>query len=273
MLDGRRLISLSMVKNEPFIRHHADSCDAMIVLDNSSVDATREIILSCARELGNVVLTDDDTQAYGQATRMTRMLEACQVGFHADLILLLDADKFIWPRRRTDLLAAFARIPSGGAALIPWRTFVVAPGEADAEADPPRTIRWRRRLERLAYWKAIDGAYRPDLAIEQGNHALTSKLGQVPTVHLDGAMLLQFPVRSARQITAKRVVGLDGLSRAHPERQGGEARLSVVRCVRPYRERFATGRLPKLCRHRPAPMDERLSCCRGRHCPRLHFEQ
>ena len=45
-----RIISLSMVKNEqdiiePFIRHHGSLVDAMIILDNGSVDQTRNIAL------------------------------------------------------------------------------------------------------------------------------------------------------------------------------------------------------------------------------------
>jgi hypothetical protein len=95
-----RIISLSMVKNEqdiiePFIRHNARFVDGMVILDNASVDATRRIAMLCARELGTIIVTDNDEFAYAQGERMTRMLHVCESAFFADFILLLDADEFI----------------------------------------------------------------------------------------------------------------------------------------------------------------------------------
>ncbi len=58
-----------MVKNEqdiiePFIRHNIAFLDFMIILNNRSNDATRNIISELMRELGNVVLTDQSDFGY-----------------------------------------------------------------------------------------------------------------------------------------------------------------------------------------------------------------
>ena len=175
------IISLSMVKNEqdiiePFLRHHAATLRCDDRTRQWIGDATRDIVLSCARELGNIILGDDDTQAYVQATRMSRMLEACQVVSSPTSYCFWTAMSSYRRVVERNLLKVLNAIPRGGIGLIPWRTFVVAPDEVDRRPDPPQTMRWRRQLERPLFWKAavrLDGFYRRDLMIEQGNHALT----------------------------------------------------------------------------------------------------
>ena len=212
----RRVISLSLVKNEqdiiePFVRHNLRFVDCMIVLDNGSIDETRTILLECARELGSVIFADSDEFKYTQSERMTGLLHGCQSAFFADFVLLLDADEFISASSRADFRAALETIPSGGIGLVPWRTFVVPPGNAtQAAMNPPESIRWRRTTEQPTWKKAIlrlDGSYRPDLRIEQGNHTVTSTSGEpLVSVDLDGVVLQHFPVRSHDQIAAKSVV-------------------------------------------------------------------
>ena len=214
---GRRVVGLSMVKNEqdvvePFIRHNARLLDCLVVLDNASVDATRRIALDCARELGSVVVADSDEFGYAQSERMTRLLHHVQGAFFADFVLLLDADEFLAAPDRAALDAVLEAIPPGGVGLLPWRTFVLRPGEAArAATDPPRSIRWRRAAELPTFRKAalrLDGLHRPDLRIAQGNHEVSSASGRaVPAVDLDDLPLLHFPVRSRAQLVSKGVVG------------------------------------------------------------------
>lgn len=213
---GRRVLSLSMVKNEqdiiePFIRHTARLVDCMIILDNASVDETRRIAMDCARELGTVIVADSEEFGYTQSERMTRLLHQCQSGFFADFVLLLDADEFLGTETRAALLAALETIPPNGVGLLPWQTFVLAPGAVAATQDPPRSIRWRRAAETPPFRKAVlrlDGTHRPDLLIGQGNHGVVATDGEAPpAVHLDDLALLHFPVRSRHQFAAKGVVG------------------------------------------------------------------
>ena len=214
-----RIVSLSMVKNEqdiiePFIRHNARFVDCMVVLDNASVDDTRNILVQCARELDNVVVGDSPSFAYTQGDRMTRLLQYCQTAFFADFILFLDADEFISARNRQDLLAALQTIPSGGVGLMPWQSFVLDPRHGDAakqSADPPRSFGWRRAAEAPAFSKAVlrlDGACRPDLVVWQGMHNVVTASGAaLPEIPLPTLPLLHFPVRGRDQIVAKAVIG------------------------------------------------------------------
>jgi hypothetical protein len=228
-----RMLSLSMVKNEqdiiePFIRHNSRLVDWMVILDNGSVDQTRHIALECARELGNVIVADSGEFAYNQSARMTRLLHGCQSAFFADFVLFLDADEFVSATDRQDLQAALEIIPAGGVGLMPWWTFVLKPGQGDVQ-DPPRDMRWRRTSEIPVYSKAVlrlDGAYRPDLVLLQGNHHVFSAEGEpLPSIELGDLPLRHFPVRSRRQLVAKTIVGwMAYLARSPSARQDGQAR-------------------------------------------------
>jgi SAM-dependent methyltransferase/GT2 family glycosyltransferase len=204
-----------MVKNEqdiiePFIRHNLQFVDGMVIIDNASTDATRDIVAECARELGNIIVADSEEFAYTQSERMTRALHYCQTAFFADFVLLLDADEFICAADRTALEAVLETIPSGGVGLLPWRTFVLSPFEASIPEDPPRSIRVRRAAELPLFRKAalrLDGNL-PRLVIAQGNHTVTTESGDAPkTIDLDQIPLLHFPVRSTSQLIAKSVIG------------------------------------------------------------------
>ncbi len=206
-----------MVKNEqdiiePFIRHNARFVDCMIILDNASVDATRRIAMDCARELGNVVVTDNAEFGYAQAERMTRVLHGCQSAFFADFILFLDADEFISAPDRGALMRILERIEPGGLGLMPWWNFVLTQDEAAAETpDPPRSMRHRRIVDGRVFFKAVlraDGAHRPDLFVAQGNHDILTAAGDsLPSIRLDDLPLLHFPIRSRRQMATKTIVG------------------------------------------------------------------
>ncbi len=216
MGNSPRIIGLSMVKNEvdiiePFIRHNARYLDFMVILDNASVDDTRQIALECARELKTVVVTDSSEFGYTQSERMTQLLLYCQSAYFADFVLLLDADEFISAPDRQTFELSLDSIPRGGIGLMPWRTFVITPADiGEACKDPPRSLRHRRTSEYPVYRKAVlrfDGAYRQDLQVKQGNHGVNSGRPLMAKVILDDLPLLHFPVRSHEQLVCKSVVG------------------------------------------------------------------
>jgi SAM-dependent methyltransferase len=230
---GERLIGISMVKTEqdiiePFLRHHARLLDALVLIDNASVDQTRRIAVDCSRDLGNIIVTDSFEFAYNQSDRMTRILRDCQSAFFADYIFLLDGDEFINVADREVLLDALAPIPRAGVGLMPWRTHLLTPKAAEGAPVPPGSMHWRRTEERPQWYKAVlrlDGEIRPDLIVSQGNHAITSSAGYpVSTVELADVELLHFPVRSAAQLTAKSIVGwVAYLARDKDAREKGDA--------------------------------------------------
>jgi len=218
--DGAcRIVGLSMVKNEqdiiePFIRHNRRFLDAMVLVDNASVDDTRDIAVKCARELGGIIVTDSDSFAYTQGDQMTRLLHHCQAAFFADFVVFLDADEFISAQDRHALVAKLQDIPAGGVGLMPWQTFILDRAQGDSAAhalDPPRTIRRRRTDEKPLFRKAVlrlDGLCQPDLVVWQGLHNVVTNAGDsLPSTDLDDLPLWHFPVRSHEQIIAKAIVG------------------------------------------------------------------
>jgi hypothetical protein len=211
-----------MVKNEqdiiePMLRHNAALLDALIVLDNGSVDDTRVIALALARELGNVVVTDSAQFGYTQGERMTRLLHAAQSAYFADFVLFLDADEFIGTTCPTAFRAELNKIPPGALGMIAWRNFVLA---ADATIeDPPHGLVHRRVVEALPVYKSVlrlDGAFLPDLAVRRGSHAVTRAGVPLPAIALPDLPLWHFPVRGHAQLVAKTLVGWLACLAANP---------------------------------------------------------
>jgi hypothetical protein len=221
--SGRpRVIGLTMVKNEqdiiePMLRHNAALLDAMIVLDNGSVDDTRLIALSLSRELGNVVVTDSPGFGYTQGERMTRLLHAAQGSYLADFVLFLDADEFIGATDRAAFHAALDSIPPGGSGAMQWRNFVLA--DDTTVGDPPRGLSHRLAVESRLVTKSVlrlDGLAQPDLVVGRGSHNVLRAGEPIPGVALPGLPLWHFPVRSHAQLTAKALVGWLACLAANP---------------------------------------------------------
>jgi SAM-dependent methyltransferase len=211
-----------MVKNEqdiiePMLRHNAALLDALIVLDNGSVDDTRVIALALARELGNVVVTDSAKFGYTQGERMTRLLHAAQSAYFADFVLFLDADEFIGTTCQSSFHAELGKIPSGGFGAITWRNFVLIDGAT--VVDPPRGLDHHRVAEALPVYKTVlrlDGAFDPDLVVGRGSHAVTHLEMPLPGVLLPDLPLWHFPIRGHAQLTAKALVGWLACLAANP---------------------------------------------------------
>ncbi|MFN8891189.1 MAG: glycosyltransferase family 2 protein [Alphaproteobacteria bacterium] len=221
-----RIICLSMVKNEqdiiePFILHNAQFFDAMIIADNNSSDATRDIIRSCQAQIEGVFLCDTRKFGYNQAERMTSMLLHCQGSFFADYIFFLDADEFISAQSRQDLLPSLSVIPKRGVGLMPWRTHVLRKGhEKEDGADAPRSLEYCREYERPQFYKAVlslAGEFDPFIRVVQGNHYVIDEKGRLPEVVLRDVPLLHFPIRSQAQLTAKIVVGWAAYLKKNPQ--------------------------------------------------------
>ena len=221
-----QIVGVSMVKNEqdiiePFIRHNMRFLDALMILDNGSQDDTRRIICDVMREIPGIILADNARFAYEQAVLTTRLMHHMQAAWFADFIFFLDADEFIDAPDRVSLTASLATIPASGYGLMRWRTHLPAPDAvAEASADPPRSLRWRRTQELPVTAKAVlHAAGQPclDHIVVQGNHKLYLRTGvELPHVRLDDVRLLHFPVRSQAQITAKAVVGWTANVAWHP---------------------------------------------------------
>lgn len=212
---GPLVVGIGMVKNEqdiiePFVRHNLRFVDVLVLLDNGSVDATRDILSSLVHETGRVVVGDVPQFGYHQPARLTRLLHAVQSAFFADYIVPLDADEFIRADDRSTFLAALARIPPACLGLMHWQTVLPSPDAGEA-ADPPRSLERRRVREQPDYAKAvlrIDGAVGSDLQIRRGAHGFIRNGEAIPpSLGLQPVTLVHAPIRSAAQLASKSVIG------------------------------------------------------------------
>lgn len=221
-----RSIGLSMVRNEqdiiePFVRHNLGFLDFLVVVDNKSLDSTRDILVSLAHETGRLAVWDKSDFGCSQSVLMTNLLHRVQSVFFADFIMFFDADEFIAAPSREAFSEQLEAIPSYKVGKIPWKTYVL-PKHADLKAmaeDPPRSMTWIRRKEGEQHYKAIlrlDGRLLPTYSVSPGNHRLFdgadkdnpfSSDKEVPFVGLSNCHMLHFPVRSEAQITSKSVNG------------------------------------------------------------------
>ena len=227
------IVSITMVRNEqdiiePFLRHHSPLLDAMILLDNGSVDRTRDIAAACASELGNIVVTDFPAAAYTQGKFLSDALRHVQGAFFSDFVCFLDADEFLLTPSRAALAASLAIIPAGSCGNVAWQTYLPDPQSAEGTPDPLTNMTWRRRSEGRRYTKSIlhlGGRLDPDLAVQQGSHRIRDAFGRkLPSVDLPDLPLMHFPVRSSAQIAVKGVLGWQAnLARNPAQSQGTEA--------------------------------------------------
>ena len=215
-----RVVSISMVKNEadviePFVRHNLQFVDAMFILENGSVDTTREILLEMEREGLPLVIIDDPVVGYAQGQKMTRLLAAITSTVFPEFVVPLDADEFIRCESRPAFDQSLEAIAPGGSGTIEWVTYVLTPSQAaDGVSNPPRDMTIRRTTEDPPYSKTIlrtAGAYVPQFAFAQGNHSV-SRIddGSVDAIPVSGVALGHFPVRSAEQLESKAIVGWMG---------------------------------------------------------------
>jgi glycosyl transferase family 2 len=216
-LPGRsapRLIGVARVKNEgdvieEFVRYNLRFLDSLIVVDNLSFDGTRDILEALRREGLALTILDDPCFANRQAECLTRVA-ANLAPRSFDFLFPLDADEFIKAPDRGHLEAALAALPYGTHGSLPWTTYV--PTRFDDAAAPVtlHRITHRHRAESVPFSKVVISrrGYRDKGAtIGQGNHHAEYGERIDPGTRLEGVQLAHFPVRSARQLETKALIG------------------------------------------------------------------
>lgn len=93
-------LGIAMVKNEAdvieaFVRHNLAFMDALAIVDNDSVDDTREILVQLQRRGLPIILLDDPVVGHFQAEIMTAVYRRMVPIFRPRFVFLLDADEFI----------------------------------------------------------------------------------------------------------------------------------------------------------------------------------
>lgn len=211
-----KLIALSMVKDESdivevFVRHALRLFDEMVLVDNGSTDGTREILSQLQRDGSALTVIDDPRADRAQSDVMTRLLHETRNSRDCDYMAFLDADEFVGVKSRTRLEASLDRLPEDHFGLVPWRTHVLRPDDAEGPENPILRMRWRRRKEEPPYDKVIVPAHARWIAnavVANGNHAMHDRVGRaLPSAPLEDLVIRHFPVRSAAQVRTKVING------------------------------------------------------------------
>jgi SAM-dependent methyltransferase len=223
-------LGIACVKNEadviePFVRHNLGLMDALVVLDNDSVDGTREILVQLRQEGLPIVLFDDPIVGHFQAEKVTTVYRQVVPRFRPRFVFLLDADEFIIAPSREALYTQLEALRPGSQAQYYWRTYVPAPtNSAPSITDPLRNITHHKVSEDP--WAKSIIATKPSidtkLKIQQGNHDVKLGRRSLATVRLQDVVLAHFPVRSIDQTTSKALVGwITNMERNRHRRRSG----------------------------------------------------
>lgn len=206
--DMTRLIMTLLVRDNADIVaanmdfHLAMGVDHIIVTNNRSEDATRNIVLDYVRR-GAATLIDEYDDDYDQSAWVTRMARMAARDLSADWVINSDVDEFWWPMDG-NLKAVFSSIPTDFGVLsaprlnfLPMRTLATAFW---------REMVWRYVVSHNALGQPLPGkvAHRgaADITVAEGNHAVASSfLG--PAEQEGRIEILHFPYRSYAQYSAK----------------------------------------------------------------------
>jgi len=216
------LVGIARTKNnqdivEPFVRHHLQFLDHMLICDNGSVDGTKAILAYLANEDSRLILSRDDSFGDYQTEHYEKLLIDCE-SLNPDFVLPLDSDEFIQVSDRDALEYQLKTIPLGAVGTMAWRTYVLTKDTIAACAeDSPKGFLWRResedtphgRFRELPIVKVVlrtEGQSLRDYSLWGGNHGASSRSrGLIPMIDLP-IPLLHFPVRSHAQVVAKSII-------------------------------------------------------------------
>jgi Glycosyl transferase family 2 len=202
---------------ESFVRHNLALLDALVVVDHGSTDGTSEILDALVAEGLPLEVARDASAGYLQSEIMTRAARHAFARHGADFCFTLDADEFLKAPHRDLLESVLSTLPEGLHAAMEWQTYVP---EFDGSESVSILARARRRLaaERHGLHKVIVArafAEAPDAVISLGNHVVLPKadhpMTEQPVKHArisnEVVALAHVPVRGARQLTNKIVIG------------------------------------------------------------------
>lgn len=192
---------------ELFVKINMRCLDHLYIVDHGSTDATPEILRRLASAGYAITVTRYEGVDQKQADVTTGLMRSVALTDQYDFIIALDADEFIHcgDQRFSDVLVA--EVPPGGAAQIPWATYVPIVAQSPLGSAPLFDGFRRRATEADQYYKVVvsnDLAKRAQLPT--GNHyiLLDGVLQGVPTLT---AILQHAPLRSADQLLSKALLG------------------------------------------------------------------
>jgi glycosyl transferase family 2 len=226
-----RLVGIGTVKNEAdiiesFVRHNLQRLDALVLIDDGSVDGTKEILHSLEVEGLDLVVLDWDGSGYEQSLKLSEILLVLTSRFDFDWIFTLDADEAIDCESRSTLEKSLQKVSQKGVATLPWHTYVPSGEDDHAQLNPFLRIINRKERESPQYYKVAIPVNR--LKITPVVIALGSQTARRSAVFhplsmtvLEDVALAHFPVRTSEQLVSKAICGWLSMLAAGPGRPGG----------------------------------------------------
>jgi hypothetical protein len=213
-----KLVGIGTVKNEAdiiesFVRHNLGRLDALVLIDDGSVDGTREILLALEGEgLNLVTLAWDGSVGHEQSMKLSELLLVLTSRMNVDWVFPLDADEAIDCVSRVALERNLKKIPRQGVGIVPWRTYIPAATDDWAEINPFRRILHRKAREAPQFYKVVLPGWQlgcGPIVIATGSHSARSATGfkQLTMNLLEEVSLAHFPVRSPDQLVSKVIGG------------------------------------------------------------------
>jgi hypothetical protein len=218
--DSKRikLVGIGTVKNEAdviesFVRHNLSLLDLLVLVDDGSVDGTKEILLALEAEGLNLITLDwDGSAGYDQSLKLSELLLVLTSRGEFDWVFPLDADEAIDCASRTTLERALQQVGKGQVSAIPWRTFIPTSGDDWSQLNPFLRIVNRRERESPQYYKIaipVNQKKLEPIVIATGSHKAQRAITFKPLLMggLEGVTLAHFPVRTPEQLVRKVISG------------------------------------------------------------------
>jgi hypothetical protein len=207
--------AISMVHNEQdvigyVVRHMLAECDLVLVADNESTDATREILE--AIDDPRLLIFDEPCEDFAQVRVLMRLTREAEVR-HASWIVPFDADEWWYcptGLRIADVLDAFPSVVHATRAEA--LDMVPQPSDPAGEPDPFARLRWARPAT-AASPENRKIAFRPGglRRLTQGCHALQGE----PFPPFGPLRIKHVPYRSFEQAKAKLRHGRSALAQSN----------------------------------------------------------
>ena len=205
MLNGKRLVSFSMVKNEEdiieqFVRHHSQFVDTMYIADNMSTDGTRSILDELKKEGLPIVVWDDYEQGYLQSAKTTAGYHKIAASDSFAYFAAIDADEFILLSDKNSISDV-----KGDVYHIDRYCHVLMPNNHAAHLNE---MNWRLKNPQTPKILIVhDPGNYSDFIIADGNHFVEKSGVRVQHQPVSGALIIHYPYRSIAQYVNKVVIG------------------------------------------------------------------